>query len=141
MFRPSFIAFPRCFSASSLGALGLAALCLGGCASKQASYDPPARVAGPAALHGQGAWQVKVEIEDDGLPSQLAPRHRPPAEDDPNEPWSPNYGKRAAKILAEPVATEPAPRVKQPARQQVTVMDEDAIIRRAIAEHEIRRQD
>lgn len=142
MSRPRTFASSHSFSAARLGVIGLAALCFGGCASKQASYDPPARVAGPAASQVQGPWQVKVEIEDDGLPSQLAPRHRPPVEDDPTQPWSPNYGKKAsAKVVAEPAAAAPGLRTKPLVRQQVTAMDEDAIIRRAIAEHEMRRQE
>lgn len=41
--------------------------------------------------------QAEVELEDDGLPPQAAPaagiRQMP---DDPNAPWSPNYGRSAA---------------------------------------------
>ena len=36
---------------------------------------------------------ARVEIEDDGLPAQLAPRNRRPGPDDPSQPWSPNYGR------------------------------------------------
>lgn len=144
MSRSRSFASPSLLSAARLGVLGLAALCTAGCASKQASYDPPARVAGPAAPQGQAPWQVKVEIEDDGLPAQLAPRHRAPVQDDPSEPWSPNYGRHTptkAQKAEAPTAETPARARKPQTRQQITAMDEEAIIRRAIAEHEMRHQD
>ena len=62
--------------------LGLAVL-TSGCAAKQ-EPAPPARIAPPQV--------ARVEIEDDGLPAQLAPRNRRPGPDDPSQPWSPNYG-------------------------------------------------
>lgn len=65
-----------------LGVLGCAVL-LTGCAAKQAAA-PQAEVAPPR--------MARVEIEDDGLPAQLAPRNRRPGTDDPSQPWSPNYG-------------------------------------------------
>ena len=116
-------------SAARLGVLGLAVVAAG-CASKHASHEPPARVAGPAGAP-QAAWATKVEIEDDGLPVQLAPRHRPATPDDPSEPWSPNYGKGRAPKTAAPMR----------APVQLSGLDEDAIVRRAIAEHEMRRRD
>lgn len=115
-----------------LGVLGLAVLSAG-CASKQAAYQPPARVAGPPGQQVAGpGW--RVEIEDDGLPSQLAPRQRRPEPDDPREPWSPNYGGPP---------TPPRRQADMPAAAPVRVstVDEDEIIRRAIAEHEMRRPD
>ncbi len=73
------------------------ALLLTGCASKQAAA-PQVEVA-PARV-------ARVEIEDDGLPAQLAPRNRRPGADDPTQPWSPNYGtdaptekRRAAAVV------------------------------------------
>ena len=65
------------------------ALLVGGCAASKSS---PSKVAGPQfnfpgdlpplpkppAIAG-----MRVEIEDDGLPSQLAPRNRRPTADDP----------------------------------------------------------
>lgn len=141
-------AFPSLYSAARFGALGLAALCSAGCAQRQSAYAPPAHVRAPAPPQAHGAWVAKVEIEDDGLPSQLAPRHRAPVKDDPSEPWSPNYGKPST-----PAPTPPHParsaattvddmaKRRLAAPQQVSGMDEEAIIRRAIAEHEMRRRD
>jgi hypothetical protein len=126
-----------------------------GCASNQTT---PMRVAGPPA--DDRYW--RVEIEDDGLPAQLAPRLRPTIQDDPGEPWSPNYGAASPKVAAvasdtrSPQPTPPAPAVESPrplpqpkptTRRPIPVAhamadaDAEAIIRRAIAEHEMRRQD
>jgi hypothetical protein len=158
--RSRVIAPVRLFPAARLAVLGLAVLAAG-CASKSASTYPGERLAGPVPQqHQQQAWAPKVEIEDDGLPAQLAPRHRRPEPDDPREPWSPNYGvgkagvdrpapqpaeptpaaapqpiRRAALSPIPPVAARPA----QPTR--LSEVDEDAIIRRAIAELEMRRAD
>ena len=63
--------------------LGLGLLSAG-CASKQ-PLSQPARV-------NTSAQTARVEIEDDGLPAQVAPRNRRPGFDDPTQPWSPNYG-------------------------------------------------
>ena len=60
------------------------ALLLAGCASK-----PP--MASPARVN-TSVQTAKVEIEDDGLPAQVAPRYRRSSPDDPSQPWSPNYG-------------------------------------------------
>ncbi len=143
-------------SAARVCVIGLALLCTTGCASKQASYDAPYRVAAPQD-------QIKVEIEDDGLPAQIAPRHARPGPDDPSQPWSPNYGKGTASRQAETAAPSapatPAPAAGPAARPsskraatklaeaaasipvQIATMDPDDIIRRAIAEHEMRRRD
>ncbi len=134
---------PPCSSAVRLGVAGLAVL-LTGCASKQSSYQQ-AHVAGPPP-----SQVTRVEIEDDGLPAQLALRYRQPERDDPTEPWSPNYGKgeRTPSPAVTPAdALNQARRREmvraQPASQptQLTGVDEDALVRRAIAEHEMRRRD
>jgi hypothetical protein len=63
-------------------------LALAGCASKSNTTAEYAAVAPP-----QAAAAPIAETEDDGLPAQSAPpagiRDLP---DDPNEPFSPNYG-------------------------------------------------
>jgi hypothetical protein len=135
----------RCVAPHASAALPAARACVlglavlgAGCASKHAAHEPPARIAGPHPHAVQGAW--RIEIEEDGLPAQLAPRHRRPEPDDPSEPWSPNYGSRAPqKPAAAPPVTLPAPAERSAAR--VTALDPDEIIRRAIAEHEMRRRD
>lgn len=134
-------------------------LVVGGCASQHAANEPPSRVAGPdPRLAGT---TMRVEIEDDGLPAQLAPRNRPSIPDDPSEPWSPNYGSKPAKATAEAapapsgrrtLTLNPTPIVPpQPQRQaqasahvlaaRFSEAEENDIIRRAIAAHEMRRDD
>ena len=177
---------PPFSSAARLGVAGLAVL-LSGCASKQSSYEQ-ARVAAPPP-----SQVARVEIEDDGLPAQLAPRYRQPGRDDPTEPWSPNYGNggRAALPAVTPAEAleqarrraavrdaqarqaaitpdiepqraplpkvttaeafeqarrraadkEAAARVPAPQPARLTGIDEDTLVRRAIAEHEMRRRD
>jgi hypothetical protein len=93
-----------------LGPVGLA-VALAGCATSAAEPTPASR---PFA-------QVdRVEMEDDGLPAQAAPpagiRSQP---DDPREPFSRNYG--------------PQPRAP------LSPAEQDALIARAIAAHEMRR--
>lgn len=62
---------------------------LSGCASDQ----PPSYVQGPSAQQLAAVQARKVEIEDDGQPVQPPPaRAVRPEEDDPTQPWSPNYG-------------------------------------------------
>ena len=168
--------------------LGLAVL-TSGCAARQ-DTPPPARAAPPQ--------MARVEIEDDGLPAQLAPRNRRPGPDDPSQPWSPNYGRggepekpraSAAAVagqkasIAEPGSADtaaslaearrvlnamqaqnaPAParprmppanspealaqarralaamQAKNAPPTQLSTVDEDTLVRRAIAEHEMRR--
>jgi hypothetical protein len=127
-------------------------LLVSGCASnKQASY-----------VHGPGAHVAaapKVEMEDDGRPVQPPPA-RPinPAEDDPTQPWSPNYGKGgmpsapargpAAAKSDEASAAAPMQKVAwQPVAAPVTgtltrVDDRtaDQMIAQAINAHEMRKQ-
>lgn len=149
-------------------AVASVALLLSGCA---ASTPGPYRVAGPIATFpgdrprppAPRAQPVKVEVEDDGLPSQLAPRNPRPVPDDPSEPWSPNYGsKRAGGLDTGRVATklvDPAPAAaprSSPEKPQALApgrsfvppfqtatsrpLDPDDIIRMAIAEHEMRQR-
>jgi hypothetical protein len=66
---------------------------IAGCASEKA----PNYVQGSMAQHVASAQPRKVEMEDDGEPVQPPPaRATRPDEDDPNQPWSPNYGRGGA---------------------------------------------
>ena len=93
---------------------------LSGCATSQASA-PATRISASPQYVAQGETVAKVgsatsiEIEDDGLPAQTPPRvERAPEPDNPNEPYSPNYGRSAATLPAErlrPGAAEKAEKV------------------------------
>jgi len=113
----------------------------GGCASQTAKGDASA-VTEPTGASQLAYAGQRVPVEDDGLPVQLAPRDRPSHPDDPNEPWSPNYGSKTPIEASASIGPSPAGQLisfftgpKRMARSQ-----EDAIIRQAIAEHEMRRQ-
>ncbi len=95
----------------------------------------------------------RVETEADGLPVQPPPLRRTSSADDPREPWSPNYGSATPSrtdLATAPVAAPPAP---EPAKIVAAVRPQwaslfgpkpiaaDDIIRRAIAEHEMRKED
>ena len=147
----------RTVCASTRARLALAAIAIalaaGGCA---ASKSGPSYVAGPGftfpgdlpPLPKPTIQQSKVEIEDDGLPAQLAPKVQRPMADDPSEPWSPNYGGGKPTIRAEKVATAIEPPAPIPVAKPVMPvikasgrqMDPDDIIRQAIAEHEMRQR-
>ncbi|MGQ0672264.1 MAG: adhesin [Hyphomicrobium sp.] len=79
-------------------ALLLLAAALSGCASSQAAAPSPSvRVSASAVYSSDEAGNVRVDLEDDGLPSQPPPRTSHRVEpDDPSEPFSPNYGRAAA---------------------------------------------
>ena len=100
-----------------LGLLGLA-VALAGCATSSAGETSATRTQ---------AQVVRAEMEDDGLPAQVAPsaaiREAP---DDPSEPFSRHYGPRPLARLAGP-----------PTR--MTSAEEDALIAQAITAHEMRR--
>lgn len=142
--------------------IGLGVVVTGCAANKQPTY-----VGGPFA----GANQVapsrvnelrKVEIEDDGKPAQAPPiRKMRPEEDDPTQPWSPNYGKGAAS----PAVPAPAgdtvaplpPRAPWPrpveasvrttalppqvlASRRLTEAEAEEVMLRAVTAHEMRKQ-
>jgi hypothetical protein len=118
----------------------------GGCA---ATNSGPSKVAGPiypgdASPPPSIARSAPVEMEADGLPAQVAPRHRRPMKDDPTEPWSPNYGTvRTETSDAAPVGTrivEAAPAVPVATQSVAPRLAPDDIIRLAIAQHEMLRQ-
>lgn len=166
MFSPQF-ACPRSMTggasgviaAARLGVIGLALLA-GGCAASETTS--PSWVAGPLQALVQAepvpppkaANGVRVDIEEDGLPSQLAPRERRTVADDPTEPWSPNYGSAAPRTPAAPVApitekrrtaakddvaaTAATPVSYAPAAAPLSA---DDVIRQAIAAHEMNRRD
>jgi len=100
-----------------LGPLGLA-VALAGCVTPSAGETAASR----SPVHAE-----RAEVEEDGLPAQVAPvsaiRQQP---DDPSEPFSRNYGRRPAQRLAGP-STRMSP------------AEEEALIARAITEHEMRR--
>jgi hypothetical protein len=132
-------------SAARVCVIGLAAVA-SGCASKQ----PPSYVNGPPMHVAPAPAPVKaarIELEDDGRPAQVPGRRIRPEEDDPSQPWSSNYGKG---VIPQPI--KPAPRTVDaalqppimPAREtrrvQLSEADVDALISRAVAAHEMRRQ-
>jgi hypothetical protein len=60
-----------------------------------------------------------------------------PVKDDPAEPWSPNYG---SEPRSKDVAPSRAPAWHDNSTTRVAIVDEDAVIRRAVANHEMQRQ-
>lgn len=123
--------------ATRAGLIGLL-VALTGCASERGATTSSS----PSATTPMHMAGVRVELEADGLPAQLAPRNRPPLDDDPREPWSPNYGSvRPARTSA----TEP-PAVARPSPPRAMVVryaqpiDAEDIIRRAVAAHEMRQE-
>jgi len=68
-------------------------------------------------VHGSGSHQMaaiphKVEIEDDGQPVQPPPaRAMRPEEDDPSQPWSPNYGQGGAPAVPSAPARAVSPQL------------------------------
>jgi hypothetical protein len=143
-------------SAARFCVIGLAAV-VSGCAAHQA----PSYVHGPGTQSRpqQMAAVAKDDLEDDGRPAQVPPLQRSiPEEDDPTQPWSPNYGgpntapnqpsvlkpkpqpKSRGKTydaMIDPAAPIPAP---MPAAVRMSRADEDSIIARAISAHEMRNQ-
>jgi hypothetical protein len=100
-----------------LGPLGLA-VALAGCATSSAGDTSASRT---------HASVERADMEDDGLPVQVAPSSAIRREtDDPSEPFSRNYGPKPPARLSGP-----------PTR--MSSAEEDALIARAITEHEMRR--
>lgn len=77
-----------------------------------------------------------------GSTSPAGPVQRMPPDntaDDANEPWSPHYGwQPRARDLSPSYAPAPVERVSM--TPSYATMDPDAVIRHAIAAHEMRRQ-
>jgi len=108
------------FSCRALAWIGILALAaaIGGCAATSADGVGDTR---SIVTAGRGA------TEDDGLPPQAAPSLRVrQLPDDPSEPFSRNYGPRPPMRLQ-----------AMPAR--MSDAECDALIARAITEHEMRR--
>ncbi len=126
-------------------------LALTACASdRSAQYQPAHGDSAPA--YSAEARPPRVQTESDGLPAQPPPPLRSAAVvDDPREPWSRNYGTVAPTRMAD--ASASAPTVPEPVKIVAAVrptltslfqpkpIDADAIVRRAIAEHEMRKGD
>ena len=144
--------------AARLSVAGPLAL-VAGCAS-----DKPSHVSGPMSQN-VAATPQKIEMEADGVPGQPPPaRAMRPDEDDPTQPWSPNYGKGGAATLRTPAPISRLPRQveasAQDAPQTVTPhrlyasdvpastgtlthlsnSDADAVIAQAINMQEMRRR-
>lgn len=83
-------------------AVSLMALLAGGCAhGSQSPYAETSSYAG-GPRQTAAAVPIPVEMEDDGRPAQLPPRaNAEPVQDDPHEPWSPNYGGPNTTITAQ----------------------------------------
>lgn len=125
-------------------------LALTACASDRAAqYQPPFGDTPPSYV--AEARPPRVQTEADGLPAQPPPLRRTTEIDDPREPWSRNYGTVAPSSRT--AEAQPAPSIDpEPARVAMVTpkraplfgtqpIDAEAIIRRAIAEHEMRRED
>ncbi len=151
------------FSSTTVAArvcvIGLGVVATGCAANKQPTY-----VGGPyAGSHQVAPARVnelrKVEIEDDGRPAQSPPvRKMRPEEDDPTQPWSPNYGKGAAAPASEPAAPQQQlPRAPWPkpveasvrttasaplvmATRRLSEAEAEDVMARAVAAHEMRKQ-
>jgi hypothetical protein len=126
-------------SAARILVLGLTGVALAGCAATRSPQYAGAPVPRPVSEQ-----QWKVEIEDDGKPAQAPPvRRMRPEEDDPTQPWSPNYGRKT------PLPVAPSPSQGQPrswpkpveASHSAPIDDReaDAIIARAVNAHEMRK--
>ena len=126
-------------SAARVCVIGLTVVA-SGCASKEGP-----RYAGAAMPQQVSERQWKVEIEEDGKPAQAPPvRRMRPDEDDPTQPWSPNYG-RSGSSPAAPAPQDKAPRTPWPkpveaaVRRPITDADADDLVARAVNAHEMRR--
>jgi hypothetical protein len=130
-------------------------LALTGCASDKTAQIPsiPSAFGDSLPSYVVAVHAPRVETEGDGLPTQPPPLRRMAGADDPREPWSPNYGTAPASptIMAMAPVPDPAP-ISTPARVAMVIkerfslfgaqpVDEDDVIRRAIAAHEMRRED
>ena len=125
-------------------------LALTGCASDKTAQIPAAFGDVPPSYAAE-VRPPRIATEDDGLPAQPPPLRRSASADDPREPWSPNYGSVPASSTTAPPPPPPAPmptatRVAMVIKERFPIfgalpIDEDDIIRRAIAAHEMRRED
>ena len=138
-------AFPS-LSAARICVIGLTVVASGvvsGCASKEGP-----RYAGAPLPQQVNERQWKVEIEEDGKPAQAPPvRRMRPEEDDPSQPWSPNYGRSGASgpIPPAPIPQDVAPRTSWPKpvdasmRRAMPDREADDLVARAVNAHEMRQ--
>jgi hypothetical protein len=139
--------------AARLGVIGLTVVASGCAANHQPSY-----VNGPSnqIRAQQVAAVAKEDLEDDGKPAQAPPLRRSlPEEDDPSQPWSPNYG-GPSPSSSQPSTNAPRPAPKSRTKTydalvrpdgvtaqrsaQLTSAQQDDVIARAISAHEMRNQ-
>lgn len=112
-----------------------AALVLSACAQSNTPYRYQSNVGADPEQRVATAAPPRIVNEDDGLPQQHPPLfRRGPVNDDPSEPFSPNYGPPPLDDEAPPVR----PAIKRQA--QFTPAEVEAIIARAITQHELRTQ-
>jgi hypothetical protein len=136
--------------AARIGVIGLTVVA-SGCASNHA----PSYVNGPSSQvrPQQVAAITKEELEDDGRPAQAPPLRRSrPEDDDPSQPWSPNYGGPNSSS-GEPSSHTPRPAPKSRTKMydaaadaptkvavHLSTAEQDSVIARAISAHEMRNQ-
>jgi hypothetical protein len=142
--------------AARLCVIGLTVV-VSGCAAHQS----PSYVNGPQARPQHIAAVSKEDLEDDGRPAQVPPLQRSiPEEDDPTQPWSPNYGgpsNAPGQPTGQPSMLKPKPQPKSrgktydammeppapmpaPMPVRMSRVEEDSVIARAISAHEMRNQ-
>ena len=130
----------RIVSAARVAVIGIFVVAAQGCATAKAPSYAGNR---PAQAYPQvAAKPARSEVEDDGLPAQVPGRPMRPEEDEPAEPWSPNYGRGVEPKPLKPAkrtyeAAVPVPRA---APTRMADADADLIVARAISAHEMRRQ-
>jgi hypothetical protein len=142
--RPKFVRLARIL------AFGLIGAGFSGCATQQ-----PPSYAGVYQPVAERPW--KTEVEDDGRPAQVPPvRRARPEEDDPSQPWSPNYGKGSPKGQTAPVpparqanmpplidtsavASSDVSSVRERPARVLSTAEADSVLLRAIQNHESRR--
>jgi hypothetical protein len=131
----AFHGFVRDLPARAL-VLGLAVF-LTGCASRSGPQLYANHMGAPRPAQGMAQERpAPVEMEGDGLPVKVAPlRSTRPIPDDPNEPFSPNYGSQPPRPL------QPMQRASLGGPTRMAVVEQDAIIAQAIATHERAQQD
>lgn len=100
---------PRLVARTATGLALLLAALAGGCAAR--SEYPTANVGAPYGAVAQASAQARApteEMEDDGLPVQHPPLARSVRQpDDPNEPFSRNYGAPPVMKTANRAASVP----------------------------------
>ena len=94
---------------------------LSGCASDEERRREAYAQAAQARYEAARQRQQEPELEDDGLPSQVAPPARRNVEpDDPREPYSPNYGRTGSAPASQRAAAAGPLPGPGPARRSAT---------------------